>query len=147
MVNSEKKFVGLNDVCSQLNEKVNNTNVIKKLAGISLKEKWENMDCELFDICSFCDNSQSRKNDENQYACNLCYIPSILCSNLSHITLFEVISNRFSVFDKITMKDINNTYGYELFVKCLHDLKETGKISEEHLIYVKNLIKNFERGL
>ncbi len=125
-------------------------NEIKKLAGKSLTEKWEKIDSDIYNNCSFCVDSIKRRNelmDYNIRSCEICYIPKILCNNSYGYSLFDIITHKTKIFENYTIEEFTNNYSYKLFVDCLKDLRNSGKISDVNISIIKDFIERFKMRL
>ena len=120
---------------------------IKILAKNCLKDKWNNKDkyseIQVSDKCSFCYETKWN-NREHYIDCSICLIPNVLCNNIIKTSLINVLwykirQKRYKFFNEICYMNV-----FKLFVKCLEDLSETGKISEENLCNVKEFIDSYE---
>ena len=120
---------------------------IKILAKNCLKDKWNNKDnyfeIQISDKCSFCYETKWN-NSEDNIDCSTCLIPNVLCNGLFKTSLIDVLHYKsrkkgYKYLDKIYYMNV-----FKLFVKCLEDLSETGKISEENLCNVKEFIDSYK---
>ena len=124
-------------------------NEIKKLAGKTLAEKWDNtnIELEIGSKCSFCIDTIERNDLTNNVSCKICLVNPLLCSVLFETSLIEVISYHSRKMGYHIIDDLKHLNSYKLMVKCLNDLSVDGLISNDNLTDIVEMIRIYEENL